>query len=375
MLHENTQEQIKKLKEELEAPHESPSGVSVPTPTQTPPSLEDVLRVTRSLGENRDFIIKVILAVYVSKFLGRKDPVWLMLVGNPSSNKTTLVDLLKDLPDVYRLDTMTANPFSSGQRESENPKDLLPLLNNKCFVVKEYSTILGRNEEMVKQLISDLVAIYDGEYSKHSPTRGTVKYCSYFSHIGCVTPMALQKRHHYMNMIGARFLYLRIPPLSDEQRRGSLERMWDNREDTRPFDEARAVVSAFCSILVERAKREVLFPEVSRVSLNLLARLIARARGIVMTEKSSFQDEEDGHEVVHYQPSECQIEEPFRALKQLRKISAALAVIHGREEVSEEELSIVKMLALSSMPTSRAEVLSLFESQRTVTARKASELL
>ena len=59
--------------------------------------------------------------------------------------------------------------------------DLLPLLQDKCFIVKDYSTLFGRNEEVVKQLVTDLVAIYDGEYAKHSPTRGTVRYNTLFS--------------------------------------------------------------------------------------------------------------------------------------------------------------------------------------------------
>jgi len=113
------------------------TGVPVHTLTQTPLGINDVLEAVKHLGENRDYVIKTILAVFISTFLEKREPLWLMIVGNPSSNKTTLVDLLEPLNEVFKLDTMTSNPFSSGQREKEKPKDLLPLLDNKCFIIKE----------------------------------------------------------------------------------------------------------------------------------------------------------------------------------------------------------------------------------------------
>ena len=135
MLKENVKTTINEIKAEI-----APSGVSVHAVTQTPVGINDVLGAVWHLGEKRDYVIKSILAVYISTFLEKREPLWLMIVGNPSSNKTTLVDLLSNLEDVYKLDTMTANPFSSGQKEKDKPQDLLPLLDNKCFIIKEYGT-------------------------------------------------------------------------------------------------------------------------------------------------------------------------------------------------------------------------------------------
>ena len=106
--------------------NDHPTGVDVHTQTQTPLGMKELMEALGDLGETRDYILRVILAVFISIFFEKKDPIWLLLVGNPSSNKTTLVDLLKGLDDVYRLDTMTSNPFSSGQPKKDNPQDLLP---------------------------------------------------------------------------------------------------------------------------------------------------------------------------------------------------------------------------------------------------------
>lgn len=370
MIPSYAQEMIDEIREE----NSNPNGVSVHAQTQTPPRIEEVMQTVADLGLRDEFIVKTVLAVYLSTFVEKKDPVWLMLVGNPSSNKTTLVDLFKDLDDVYRLDTMTANPFSSGQREVEKPQDLLPLLNMKCFIVKEYATILGRSDELVKQLLSDLVAIYDGEYAKHSPTRGTKTYCSYFSHIGCVTPMAIQSRDRYMEMVGARFLYLRIPSLTEEVRQESLDQLWT--AGLRSKAEVSALVATFCRDLKERVPlySEVKFSRAAKKGINSLATLISRARGIIITERTSFQSE-DGKEQVHYEATDSQIEEPFRAFKQIKKLTACLALVNGREEVTEEELQIARTIALSSMAVRRADILKAFENAELLTAKQAADSL
>jgi hypothetical protein len=354
---------------------ESPLGVPVHARTQTPVGIEDVVEAVKALGENRDFVIKTILATYASTFLERKDPVWLMIVGNPSSNKTTLVDLLKGTEDVYRLDTMTSNPFSSGQREKDKPQDLLPLLNDKCFVIKEYGTLFGRNDEMVKQLISDLVAIYDGEYSKHSPTRGTVRYESFFSHIGCVTPMSLSARQKYMNSVGARFLFLKLPTLSSQEKDENLEKIW-NEGNKKTKEDITEIVCGFCIGLKDRIadNPNVTFPLEVKNALNNYSLLIARARGIVLTDQVSFQTE-DGSRKTHYEVSDIQVEEPFRALKQLRKFAHALTLVNGKNEAGEDELSIVRKIVLSSMPVRRADALRVFERGEIFTAKTASDLL
>ncbi len=371
MLNENVEKIISKVEEK-----HSSGGVPVNQMTQTPVTINTILEAIKDIGETRDWIMKAILAVYVSTFLEKENPVWLMIVGNPSSNKTTLVDLLKNCPDVFRLDTMTANPFSSGQKETkkDKAKDLLPLLDGKCFIIKEYGTLFGRSDEMVKQLISDLVAIYDGEYSKHSPTRGTIRYESLFSHIGCVTPMALNSRQKYMNSVGARFLFLRVPTLSEEERTKNLEQIWDEGEK-KTKAEIADLLASLCFQLKENIKdRKVLFSKESQEKLNKFANLIARARGIVLTEASSFETDE-GKKKTHYEVVDIQIEEPFRALKQIRKLARCLALISGKDEVTDEEIEIVRKIVLSSMTVRRADILRVFENGKVFTAKQASKAL
>lgn len=368
MLNDYVTATIKRINQEL------PGGVSVHTRTPTPVGVNEVCQAVEDLGEKRDWIMKTILAVYTSTFLEQKDPLWLILVGNPSSNKTTLVDLLKNDPNVYRLDTMTGNPFSSGQKESDKPKDLLPLLDGKCFVIKEYGTLFGKSDEMVKSLIGDLTAIYDGEYSKHSPTRGTIRYHSFFSHLGCVTPHALEGRKKYMSQVGARFLFLRIPKLKDLERNKALADLWANTP-RKSKAEVREVVNNFLVHLSKRLEKQpnIHFSSSVQKILSNWAILIARARGIVISDSTTF--ETDSGKKTHYEVVDKQIEEPFRALKQIKKLAECLALVSDRLEVNEEDLDIVRRVVLSSMPVRRADILAAFADRSTYTAPQASEQL
>ncbi len=356
------------------------NGVDVTPVTRTPVSIDDVLNSVRLIGENRDYLIKSILAIFISTFLGRKDPLWLMVVGNPSSNKTTLVELLSLLTDdIIKVDALTANPFTSGQSKKDNPQDLLPLLKDKCFIVKEYGTIFGRNDEVVKQLISDLVAIYDGQYAKHSPTRGTVNYDDiYFSHIGCVTPMALSKRRKYMNAVGARFLFLRIEALTENERDVALLTIWKGDSNTKKKDVSR-LVKKYCENVKEdivTGNIRVQFSDDVIFYLNMLAKALAKGRGLIVKEnKNDYWDPDQIESSVHSNVSDLQIEEPFRALKQLKKFAKALTIVNGESVVGSQELDIVRMVVLSSMPKRRSDVIKLFEKKGKWTVKTAADEL
>lgn len=351
-----------------------PEGVPDPQGSQTPTTLDKLLTLFKQFASTPSYIVKLVFAVFVSTFYGKREPLWLLIIGNPSTNKTTIVDLIKRHDEVFRVDALTANPFSSGQRESDKPQDLLPKLNRKCFVVKEYGTILGRSDEVVKQLISDMVAIFDGEYTKHSPTRGTVKHEVYFSHIGCVTPAVFQSRHNYMNRVGARFLCLRMPELEASDIAAGLARSWDDEENERLKEEATELGTLLCEELKDKADQlqDITFPEEVKEAVNTVAQFVCNARGTILAEStvdSAESSKENGEKIG------TQIEGPFRLVKQLKKLLQCYALVEGEKMVMLQHLHIVSIIAFSSIPLRRATVLSVFHTNGSVTVPKAAHTL
>ncbi len=344
-------------------------GQTRATVTQTPQSvaeeevnnisLEQALEsVEKALPGKRDQVL-LVMATCISHLIDAKTPLWLMFVGVPSSAKTEIARMIGFTHWVFFLDAITENAFVSGSRSDQ--ADLLPILNGKCLVVKDFTTTLSQREEVVRKILGDLTSIYDDSFVKHSPSRGTIEYHSFFAILGCVTPQALNRHQRYMNQIGPRFMFYRMPSSSNEEVDKSLEVLWSGNDLKKRFAETQKQVSAYCTNLLpqlgqlkadlEKESNEAIW------CLNHLAKFIARARGMVITRSAEFINGE-GEKIQFYEPVEIQIEEPFRALQQLRVLVRALAIVQQKKSVGVEELRIAKDVALSSMPADRSLLLS-----------------
>lgn len=311
-------------------------------------------------------VLDLVIATYIAAKLRTIPPIWLMLVGAPSSFKTELVRLI-DLPEIYSLDTLTENAFASGyvRPDGTDPDDLLPRLDGKCFVIKDLTTLFSLKEDTIKKILGDLTSIFDGKYEKFTATRGEVRYFSQFSMVTCITPAILSKHHNYMHQLGGRFFFIRVPELSPDMLKQGHVIAWDatNREERIKY--ARQIVSTYCHQLSEKAI--VLYPKIQPEApaiqewINIAADFIARARGTTTTKHLSFEKETEGtgkEKIDYYEVSNPQIEQPWRILNQLRSLARVLAVMRERTEVTQAELESLKAITISSMPIDRAVVVA-----------------
>jgi len=331
-------------------------------------------------------LIELVLATSVSLPMTQavKDAlVWLLVVGAPSSDKTNQVTLLRDMPHVYFLDTLTENAFITGYipEDGQPPKDLLAELDQRCLVVKELGAIFSLKAELIRKVLGDLQAIYDGQFAKFTGTRGLVEHRAAFPFIGCVTPLALNQHQRYMAAIGPRFLFYRVLPLTEQQVQHGFELSWQPEGRRQRLDELRRLVSAY-GWQCYHAKR-MLQPETPeiRTRLNELALFLSYGRAVILTERHQQQGEE-GKTYTVYEHTGQQREEPFRALQQLRGLARSLAVVHARDHITDHEMELLRRVVLSSMPPDRADALLLFQqgnphlrSDGGLTRRAASEAL
>jgi hypothetical protein len=330
--------------------------------------IHTVLNTLTSSPYSHD-VLELALATATSLSLGGKEhpaPIWLLIAGAPSSGKTEAVLLLKEAPSVMYLDALTDNCFVSGyvdQQTGKGAQDLLPRLNGKCLIVKDLTTIFSMREDRVKKILGDFQSIYDGEYAKATGTRGLIAYTSLFSMVACVTPLALRKHHNYMSMIGGRFLVVQVLPLSEGEREAGFERAWDEkvRNDNMPMLR-KLMLQHVNEVLQNPVPLE---PETAaqRQQLNALAMLLSRGRGVVLTERRTSLDENTGHERHDYEIADVQIEEPYRALVQLRTLGRALARIHGRGCITDHEIELLRRVVLSTVLPHRSEALAVFRAE------------
>jgi len=310
-------------------------------------------------------LIELVLATAISLPITQaaKDAlVWLLIVGAPSSDKTNQATLLREMPHVYFLDTLTENAFITGYipEDGQPPKDLLAELDQRCLIVKELGAIFSLKAELIRKVLGDLQAIYDGHFAKYTGTRGLVEHRAAFPFIGCVTPLALNQHQRYMAAIGPRFLFYRVLPLTQQQVQQGFELSWQLGERRLRLETLQHLVSAYgwqCYHAKPRFQPET--PEI-RARLNELALFLSYGRAVVLTERHHEQGEE-GKTYTVYEHTGQQREEPFRALQQLRGLARSLAVIHARNHVTDHELELLRRVVLSSMPPDRADALLLFQ--------------
>lgn len=312
--------------------------------------------------------LKITLAVAVSGIKTGTPMLWLMLVGTPSSGKTEIATLIKKSIFTYPVDSMTLSSFVTGERETDKDKvhDLLPALNKKCFLIKDWTALFSLHEEITKKLIGDLVNIYDEEFVKFSPGRGNVTYRSIFSHVGCITPATLNVHTRYLNMIGARFLFYGVPKLNEEQKNKSYDSIFNNNSSNKRRKSKRRLTKLASKFLNRIATLSVkdIKPLSKNVQdyLRISSEFIAKARGMIIIQSSKFKNEENKW-ITYYEPLDIQIEEPWRAIQQLIRLSKYLALIEEKKEIGIEEMEIIKDITLSSMPADRAQALSIFRNK------------
>lgn len=325
-------------------------------------------------------LIDIASAVAISPLAGLEVPLWVAIVGVPSSGKTELVRALKgkELAHAYFLDTMTSNPFASGYVAPKGHKsfDLLSELDAKCLIIRDMTTMFSLADETLKKLLGELVAIYDAEFAKYSPTKGLQEFNAQFSLLGCITPAALDRHARYLAMIGARMLFVRVNNLTDDAKQRGFEIAWGSQNRKGLVNEARTALRTYLQQVCKNIPTVSFEDERVQERLNALATLISRARGVAITKAVEFENDE-GQRRKTYEIEELQVEEPWRALLQLRSLGRALAIVRGKSEVGEEEIQTLLRVALSSMPPERAELIGAFvrKDNEELTAKELEECM
>lgn len=341
-------------------------------------SFEEIAEEVEKYLPNTKKALKVMLAITTSSLHDNRVMLWMLLVGSPSSGKTDLVKLIRKNKDIFYLDSLTLNAFISGEQATEKSKvyDLLPLLDKKCFIIKDWTVIFSLDERMTKKIIGDMVGAYDKTLSKFSAKRGMVNYNSQFSQIGCITPATLNKHTQYLNMIGPRFLSYSIPELSEEEEDKSFKAIFSDNGDTRKKIESNLsiVVTRYLEQL-NTLNPDIVKPLSDEVKkyLKVASKFMARARGIVIMQAASFKNDKE-ETIQYYELLDVQIEQPWRAVQQLMLIAKYLAFVSEKDEVGEEELEILKDIVMSSMPSNRAQSLKVIKNAEnsTITAKDLS---
>jgi hypothetical protein len=320
------------------------------------PTLAEVHRVyTKWLHLPNTDAIDVMLAVTLSQQMDGP-PVWMFLVGPPGGAKTVTLSGLVDYEHAYNTSSLTAHSLISGANfQGSTDPSLIPRLDQKVLVIKDFTSILGMRDSDKEEIFSILRDAYDGQCGKVFGNGVERSYKSRFTIVAAVTPSIYEigSRH---SALGERFLkYVMGDNLHHHQEEDVISRAIENVDrDTRIREELSRVSAEFLTYGFEELKPAKL-DAVTHKQIISLAQLGARLRGTVS--RDAYKDE-----MMTGRPF---AEVGSRLGIQLSKISRALAMVRGKSVVTPDEYRVVKKVMIDTV-SQRSEDIVRVMHERTV---------
>jgi len=283
-----------------------------------------------------------------------ENPLGMILVGVPSSGKTTTLDMFEG--DFFiPLDDWTPEAFVS-HVSKKRKKDLLEVMRHKCLVTAEMGPFFSKKTtEDLSRAVAYIVRIFDGKgFMKGTGNlddgaikghRGDYR----FSWLGATTPFS-NKVWNVMGKLGNRLLFYNLEA-------GKMAEDLDWRK------ERYSVKMAECQKHVRRVLRVIPYSyewddgnddreQVFRIVK--LSILLCKLRAVVHVWKGE-KDESGKSEYEFLSPM---IEDNKRCFNQLYLIARGRAMLYGRDRISKDDVDMVSEIVKASAPYERHLILT-----------------
>lgn len=307
-------------------------------------SLNDVKKTVLKWLELDDLtVIEVLLGSVVANLLST-DPFWLLLIAPPSSAKTELLRALTGFEKTYPLSSLTPQTLISGKVTKKNQTaSLLPKLNDKIIIHKDFTSILSMRQESRQEVLTQLREIYDGKYSKVFGTGIEIHWEGKVGFIaGCTT--IIDKYHSVNQMLGERFLQFRLTA-SDPKKVGLRAKACVGKEVTMR-KELQDVFTNFLNQFLEKEPFQIKeVPEIDNKLISLAA-FCAIARTGVSRDRYT--------QVIDVLP---EAEGPGRLMKQLTQLGIALTMIFNKSSIDSNIYQILKKVGLDTLSGPRERLI------------------
>jgi len=324
-------------------------------------------RFRRHYYYSDDTVIDLVLGVVAGNHLD-SDPLWIHLISAPSGGKTELLYAIFGCDQTYFLSDFTAAALISGYKDPlrdsppsddpdaagdetpssdspENDYSLLPKLDGKVVVTKDFSVIHDKPSETRAQILSILRDVYDGYASRALGNCEPKGYHARFNYLTGMTPDI--EKSWSLNTLGERFLMYRI---GIEDRREHARRSLRNANKSASI---RAELQQAVKEFVGRIPKST--PSVGGAMEDRildLADLLSTCRTYVHRERND--------DLICLPQAEL----ASRVAKQLLRVGQSVSIVRGKLQVTDEEFLLMKRIALDSLPTNRRQLLAVLWAHR-----------
>ena len=270
------------------APEREPEPEQPAAPQYSPCTVEETLAVFK-----RWLILPNLTPVYavlgtVAANLLPGDPVWLGVIGPPSSAKTEILNSTSLLPRVVQAATLSVAGLLSGTSKKQYDKDakgglLRQLGDFGIIALKDFGSILSMRPDAKAELLAALREIYDGAWTRHLGTDGG-RTLAWRGKVGLLFGATSVIDMHYsvIGAMGDRFLLSRLTPVTQGQFGQALKHMGAATGQMRK-ELAEAVARLFAGRRPEH--QPISQDEIERIDRVIM--LVVRLRGAVERDRSS----------------------------------------------------------------------------------------
>lgn len=302
--------------------------------------MQDVKQVVRKHLLLDDYrIVDVILAVVIAN-LFKTDPLWLLIIGASSTAKTELLAALHGLPMISFISDLTTNTLISGKKGAS----LLPKLNKKIIVMKDFTTILSKRPDDLKIIMGQLREVYDGKLTKAYGTGDTIDWNGHVGFIGACTPV-YDRKHGVISQMGERFLLYRNTNKDDIK--AGIQALSGFGSELKMRSEIREIFRKFLNQYKEVNLTVPKLSEDMQYQIVSLATLCGHGRCAVHRDPYA-------KDIVTYLPEP---EGSPRLTKQLFHLAIALMAINGFDEITDEIYSVLLKVGTDLIPRLRFNII------------------
>lgn len=344
---------------------------AVATAESLPHALTNLNKKIESLFPGRSFAVIICLVVKAQMLIDGVTQVFTLIVmGNPSSYKSTVLEIIASLPDSYVSDSFTPKSFVSHSANSKKKDlekvDLLPRIRHKTLITPELAPLFSGNQDQLVEYFGMLTRILDGRgFQSDSGVHGSRGYLGDYSFtwLGAVVDIP-HRVWKLLGNLGPKIYFLRLPSdqKSGKDKVDQIKQLLKGNSYSTKLEACKDVVKEFWKLIQDLPKQngKIVWDKENDDDATLdkiihMSILLSKLRATVPTWHTSESDSGGAN----YNFETPITEEPSRASNALYNLARGYAVINGRNSITHEDLKVVIPVVLSSAPKERVELFKL----------------